>query len=349
MDNTAHDPGKESALLRAIQKHPHEDYPCRSRVHFLNTFKNPGCSCYVKRDDELGFGCAGSKMRKYRSLIAFLKTERCQEVAVIGGASSNNVLGLCQLLIENGIAPVLFLRKSGSSRLTGTALFISLLAQELQTQWISREDWPNVESVAKEHVQKRSKAGRKVFLLPEGASVQEALPGSLSLPLDILRNEKDNHLQFDHIFIDAGTGLTASALLLGYAWIGKSSLVHILLLAEKEERFKESLKKFHRDFEQLLGNRSPLPERYRCYRPSTAASFGSVNTAILREVCDIAGREGFFTDPIYSAKLFKEARSIIVQQQLEGNILLIHSGGALALAGYQERLMHLTQHPSAIP
>ena len=46
----------------------------------LNHFPNNGVNCYVKRDDELGCGISGSKLRKYASLLPFLMNKGITDI-----------------------------------------------------------------------------------------------------------------------------------------------------------------------------------------------------------------------------------------------------------------------------
>ena len=70
------------------------------------------------------------------------------------------------------------------------------------------------------------------------------------------------------------------------------------------------------------------------FEPTTAKGFGSVNKTIKLEIKRLAREEGLLVEPIYSAKLFYEARHKIIQENLQGNILIIHSGGLLTLTGF---------------
>ena len=70
--------------------------------------------------------------------------------------------------------------------------------------------------------------------------------------------------------------------------------------------------------------------------PATAKSFGSTNKTIFEEIRRIAREDGILTDPVYSAKLFLTARQTILNKTLDGNILLIHSGGGLTLSGFMD-------------
>ncbi len=313
-------------------------YIPHSRTHALKTFNFPLTKSLVKRDDELGFGISGSKWRKYTSLIPYLISNNYQEAVVIGSAYSNHVLGITQLLIENRIKPTLFLLGSPTIKRQGNLLLTSLLVPESQVHWISRKNWPNVEALAQSYVENND----STIVIPEGACMDQALPGALTLAMDILRNEQENQLKFQHIFVDAGTGLSAIALILAFAWINKQTLVHVLLLADEEPQFLDKLKLFQHSFEQFVEDEldwTALLEGFRLYRPTLACSFGSVNAAIISHIKFLAREEGFFTDPIYSAKLFWEAKNIISAQAIEGNILMVHSGGALTLMGFQKELI----------
>jgi 1-aminocyclopropane-1-carboxylate deaminase/D-cysteine desulfhydrase-like pyridoxal-dependent ACC family enzyme len=75
---------------------------------------------------------------------------------------------------------------------------------------------------------------------------------------------------------------------------------------------------------------------YTLYYPATAKSFGSTNKTIFKEIQRVAREDGILTDPVYSSKLFLTARQTILNKKFGGNILLIHSGGGLALTGFMD-------------
>lgn len=311
------------------------DYPSHSRIHPLKSFALPSVNCFVKREDELGFGISGSKIRKYRSLIPWLMQKGIEEVVLIGSAASNNVLGLNQLLIENKLKPTLFLRGDPSYSLKGNCLLSTLFAPAASIHWFSKNDWHAVESKADEYALKQP---HPTFVLPEGAAVAASLPGALSLALDIAENEKKNGIAFDHIFIEAGTGFMACALLLGLSWLKRPSLVHVLLLAEDELAFHKRLKHCHEMFLDLMEDPAPIPQHFALHLPQFTGSFGKTSPMIFQFIKQLAQEEGFMTDPVYSGKLFFEAKRLLSTGEIKGNILIIHSGGALSLMGFQDQL-----------
>jgi 1-aminocyclopropane-1-carboxylate deaminase/D-cysteine desulfhydrase-like pyridoxal-dependent ACC family enzyme len=328
----------KECLLQAISHYPLAPFPRQSRVHPLCSFSLSFCKCYVKREDELGFGISGTKVRKYMSMLPALLKEKPDEAVLIGSAYSNHVLSFSQLLKENQVDPILFLLGDETCKFQGNLLYSALIAGKENIHWISRKNWQTVEQMAQDFAIKRQDAHKKTIVIPKGGNCAEALPGAMTLPLDILRNEKEMGVDFDHLFIDAGTGMTACALLLAFAFLQKPTFVHILLVAGEQEEFYRTLAQRQIDFEAMLGQSVSSPTRFRLYTPTNAAAFGSSNTTVFKTIAEIAQKEGFLTDPVFTAKLFYEGRKIITKENLKGNILFLHSGGGLGVSGFQNDL-----------
>lgn len=312
------------------------DYSVHSRIHSLDTFcSNSEATCFVKREDELSFGISGNKIRKFQTLIPYLINQNCREAVILGGPYSNNVLSLSQLLIENAIEPTLFLRGNKPNVNKGNFLFLQMLVPPHAMHWIPRKHWNEIDERIKSYTSHRENC----IVIPEGAAMFPAFPGALSLPLDIVENETQLNQEFDHIFVDAGTGFSAAALLLCFAYLGRKSICHITLLADTESDFKLKLHNWHNQFEKWLGKKTPLPSRYVCTKNMLASSFGATNQALFQFLTQFARKYGFFLDPIYSGKLFHHVKtSLEVHKEIKGNILILHSGGALTLSGFQEQL-----------
>jgi len=310
-----------------------------SRIHRLRYIDKPGTEVYVKREDELGFGISGTKVRKYLSLFAHLKNQGKAHAVVVGGAYSNNVLGLSQRLIEKGIMPHVFLRGAPPAVYKGNLLLTALLVPPKQRQWVSRAQWPQAYGRALQYA--KSLPGPAI-VLPEGVCMVEALPGALTLGADVLYNEVAAQVVFDHIFIEAGTGLAAIGLLLALRAEGRKVAIHVLLLATTQGAFLAMLAYFYAYYRHMLPKIltwEVLVENVYFYRSTIAPSFGATNRKVFEVIAHIARIEGILTDPIYTAKLFSTAQHIILEEaQIQGKILLVHSGGGLALMGFQAQL-----------
>lgn len=290
-----------------------------SRIHLLKQFPK---DCYVKREDELSCSISGTKLRKYASLVPFWKAMKLDHLVVIAGPQSNNLLAAAQLAREMGIKISAFLIRPWQEPLKGNYQFSRLFLDEADIHWIEREQWSQVESIARTYA---NQLGEIAYVLKEGASVPEAMPGAMTLGDDILRNEAESGIRFSHIFMDAGTGFSAAGLIKSLEEQQHPADIHVLVLADDEQTFLEKLKAWT-TFDS---------HRLHVFSPSTAKAFGAVNQTIKQEIYRIAREEGFLLDPIYSAKLFHEARKKILAENLQGPKLIIHSGGLLTLAGFE--------------
>lgn len=306
-----------------------------TRIHPL-----PSCAddtLYIKREDELSSGISGSKIRKYASLIQYLKKEGIQLVAIIGGPNSNNVVGLLQILKEAGIQPLLFLREAADSKKQGNALFLDMLAPGESVTVIARKDWNEVEQTASVFL---SKQDMPSHLIPEGAFCLESLPGCLTLAEDLLRNETTEPF-FSHIYIDSGTGMSAIGLILGLAVLDqkyKHRRIHISLIAGNEEEFTTNLESLKQILiEELNIDSLPLPI-FDFLHPPVAKKFGSVNASLFQACRDIAKTEGLLMDPTYSVKHYMAMQEHRKNTSTTELGLFIFNGSALGLTGFQEQL-----------
>ncbi len=292
-----------------------------SRIHKLNHFPNQDVVCYVKRDDELGSGISGSKMRKYAVLIPFFLEKGIQHLIIIGGAQSNNLLAALQMAREFQLKVTAILLRPHNQNIQGNFKLSRLFIAEEEIIWVNRKDWPKVKDLANRLLETLEVPG---FILDEGASVPQAMAGARTLAADIIANEQSAGLQFQHIFVDAGTGFSAAGLIKGLIELNHQAQIHVLLLADDEETFKA----------KLLNWIGQIPDQLHCFYPPTAKSFGSFNQTIKNEIRQLAREEGILADPIYSAKLFYSARKYIEKELLQGSVLIIHSGGTLTMAGF---------------
>lgn len=291
----------------------------------------------LKREDDGRFGITAGKLRKYASLLPWLLRQGIHTVVLVGGANSNHLLSAAILLREYGMAPVPFVKQSPSR---GTNQFLlSLLVPSGQWKTIPSAEWPRVDSLAGEFVAQLRSEGIPAIALPEGACTKEALAGAMTLADDIRRNEAEIGEAFTDVFIDAGSGLSAAALLMRMHELQMEARVHVTLMADPEPVFLEKLRTYCEWYEEAYQRTLPdLRGRLVLHRPVFGRSYGSVNAAVTDTIRRYA-RLGIFTDPIYSAKhLATVEHHLGKTSRVASPGLVIHSGGAQALPGYAHLL-----------
>ena len=351
--------------------------PVHSRVQALpaalfDAVPAAGRRVWVKRDDELGSVAAGgSKLRKYISYLASAQARGVRGAVVLGGPQSNNIPAAAALLRQQGIRPFLCLRRPRPPAdrteaavpfplpYVGNALLWQPLVPAADVHWVPSDCPIDAMLVHAAEVARRRAAelGGAVDVLPEGANHEDAWAGALLLADDVVANAAAAvpapAAMFDHVFVDAGTGLTAAALLVGLAvdgrWAaGGPPTVHVVLVASSPAAFAAQVEHGLERAAALLALdaaqlRARLPA-YHVHVPAVAGrSFGPGTAAVFAAIAKTARRTGLLLDPIYSGKLFAEAEHLLQQDAtLAGDILLIHSGGVPALFGFPDRLAAAT-------
>lgn len=309
-------------LLQRIAEFTDPLWLTDSRIHPLNSMPDT----WILREDESGFGISGTKRRKMASLIPWLQLHQIDQVAVIGGANSNHVVAVAQALNEAKIRVQGFLLEGRESPKRGNAMLASLLIPEEQITWIARSEWADVEQIAAEWARMQN---GNVFFIPEGGNCLPSVPGAATLAYSWALSEPD---RFQHVWLDAGTGLTAATAILMSGALSWSGTIHVVLTAGDETSFLAQLEQTSDWWKECFGI-EVHPCNVELHIPPTARSFGSVNATVWQEVTKIAREEGILADPVYTAKLV-----LTMKQEMRpfaGTHLLVHGGGGTGMMGFE--------------
>ena len=308
-----------------------DDLLYSSRIHRLRSFSTPQTPVFIKREDESSFGISGYKKRKFASLIPYLKQHQFDEVWLIGGAHSNHIVAAAQLFKEQGIPFRLALKKPNTSSNRGNLFLLALLTHPGDILWLEGSEWAQAESIVQQQIE-----GKKGLCIPEGGVMPEVIPGLCTLWEDILIFQRSTHLPYQHIIMDAGTGISAAVIQVLLGLFETPPQLHVILMAGSKADYLDRYEQVLSWFTQLFRPFSPTPVTAHLYHPNTARSFGSVNAAV-KDMCQYMAREeGVLCDPIYSGKLFLQVKHLLQTDQVKGTTLLIHSGGGTGLMGFAE-------------
>lgn len=285
---------------------------------------------WIKRDDELGLGVGGSKARKYASLIAHACNHRPQYVVVEGSLNSNNVLGLLPLLFSYGLQVAIAVPHSHSPHL-GNAPWVRAMCHG-KVMHVSTTSGMDLQYY------RERLASESIFVVREGACQVESLPGALTLAQEIIPLLEQEKQPIERIYIDAGTGLTAAALLLGLSHESIDIPVYVTNIAGKAGEFEDTLKRISHEWQRFvyLPTANP-PGNFEVLTPPTARSFGSVNATIRREWLDQMAALHMPLDLTYTAKHFYTAKCHLAQNTCAG-ALVINCGSWLAARNHSHYL-----------
>lgn len=286
---------------------------------------------WVKREDELSFTLSGPKFRKFCGLHKALEAH--SRVVSWGSARSAFLLGLAQICREMGKELDLVLLQSTPYQDFGTDVLYQNAFNGCSQQWLSRDAWSSAPDRAREFANDQG----DTLILPEGGACQEGLAGALSLALDLTEQFQSLAIPVEAIWIDAGSGFTAQALIWGLGTLmEKPPLLHVVLCAGNEKSFREGLSERGReaqDLAEIVWKAAP----YRCHRPVTAAAYGATNRAVWDKIAWEHQQHGLLLDPLYTAKLLLTFEAFRQEQGPQAKTsLVVHSGGALNNFGFKD-------------
>jgi 1-aminocyclopropane-1-carboxylate deaminase/D-cysteine desulfhydrase-like pyridoxal-dependent ACC family enzyme len=322
---------KSKELLNWCLRHSLPELIQPARLHPVDAW---GEQVWIGREDENGF-LGGTKKRKYASLLHSVLQHDIHSLRIIGGPYSNHVPALLSLAKQYGLSAELWLKASQSPNPRGTAWLSLLLNGEQPIRWLHPEQWPARDALAHEQLP----AGWLV--VPEGACCMAAWPGALSLAAHTVMEEEALGEPFEHIWVDAGTGLTAAALILGLGIMDRFPTVHVMLAAGNEESFSQhlGLQMQWAVLYKALPNPNGFAEKLniRLHSPPTARAFGSVNSSVEAACKAIISETGILVDPIYTGKLIMSFLAWKKNNPNFGTTKIIHGGGTASLLGFSEK------------
>lgn len=270
-------------------------------------------------------GIGGSKTRKFASLIQHILKNEYDLVVLEGGISSNNLLGLAPLLASYQIPFKIACPKTNGSAIGNQ-------------KWLERlfepKDFIEIESTQgkTETFYRDTLKASNPFIVKEGAKQVESIYGLLTLAQEIDHYNRTTSTEFENIFIDSGSGITAIGLLIGLQLFQSAHRqVVITLIAGTEKEFHSDLTHLVDAFNKAENQSIDLSKmHFKFSRPSTAKSFGSVNRTSLNDWIVSMKKLKIPIDLTYTSKHLSSVGLFCQQNELLGPQLFINSGSWFA-------------------
>jgi 1-aminocyclopropane-1-carboxylate deaminase/D-cysteine desulfhydrase-like pyridoxal-dependent ACC family enzyme len=273
-------------------------------------FKSLHHPCFIHRDDLLGGIASGSKHRKYKPIFLSLKEKGIKTLIIPASLGSNHLL-LSTLYAKWHQIPFIIVTKKPY----GHPNLNTKLTLELAQDRIVYSDAVDCD------VAKLQQDNPNHFVMPLGGSCELGALGASTLGQDIENFNKTKPV--DALFLDAGTGLTAASVI---AYLEKTDFLgKVFVIAMGPLDFEKILK----EVKSWL-NVSSSRIQYEIHKPSIGKSYGSKPAFLDTYAKAFYQQNGILLDPIYNAKLFYTAETIIQGFDLTKTSLIVHSGGDLS-------------------
>ncbi|OJV18135.1 MAG: D-cysteine desulfhydrase [Bacteroidetes bacterium 41-46] len=302
--------------------------------------KEWGVNLFIKRDDQTGSEISGNKIRKLEYLLKIALDENCDTLITTGGIQSNHCRATAASAALLGLKCELLLRVGDVPKIEGNYFLDKLFGASINFCNADeyRESRDKIMSEIGERLEKD--AGRRCFIIPEGASNAAGSLGYFDAMREIVSQERASGLYFDTVAVAVGSGGTYSGLCTANKELGLKKRVLGFAVASDREYFTEKINKINNEAAKLARlisqfsredieiNDKYIGEGYAISRPEE-----------LEFISYIASKEALVLDPVYTGKamfgLYNEIKEGNVP--LGANVLFIHTGGIFGLFPKQEQ------------
>lgn len=298
-----------------------------------------GPNIYIKRDDQTGFEVSGNKIRKIEYSFKEALDQGCDLFITAGGIQSNHCRAVTSFATRLGLKTVLVLNGSEENETEGNLFIDKLLGADIH--YVTNEEYKNERESIMESLKAEYEAkGYKPYLIPVGASNGIGSFGYYEAMLEIIEQEKELGINFEHIVLTVGSGGTYGGLFLASKLLGHKANIYGINITGNEEYFKNEIYNIVHESLGYLDRELEFEKDDIKIIDGYVGEGYAISTIQERELIkDFARMEGILLDPVYTGKgMFGLTKEIINGRFKKGeNVLFIHTGGAFGLFAYKDK------------
>jgi L-cysteate sulfo-lyase len=305
-----------------------------------------GIRLYAKRDDLLGLGGGGNKLRKLEYLMGDAASKGCDTIIATGGIQSNFTrvtAAACareKLACELVIAP-LVPETDDDYEQNGNTVLNDLFGARVHL--LGRGE--SAADFARRRAKELAGQGRRPYLTPGGGSNSISALGYVRCALELDTQLQSNGLDEAIIVTANGSNGTHAGLLAGFKALGRSpqQLRAFTVLANAETSRPSTMAMANGTLE-LLGASDRLDiDDVRIVDDQRGRGYGLVTDAMIEAVRLMASCEGLLLDPVYSGKAFAGVIGDVRSGRYPAgsSVVFLMTGGTPALFAYRRAFAHM--------
>jgi L-cysteate sulfo-lyase len=297
-------------------------------------------SIFVKRDDLMGLGGGGNKLRKLEFLLGEAIQQGADTVITVGARQSNHARLTAASAARAGLKCELVLTRSvpctdAAYTDNGNILLDELLGADIH-------DLPGSEdpmSFATRRAAELQKSGHRVYLAPLGGSSPVGCLGYAACAGEIEAQAAEMDVQFDEVVVPHGSGGTHAGLVAGFVALGRKPgyvRTHAVLAMEEKAR-EASFVKANETLRLLSVEPTQPASELNIDDAHLGDGYGMPTDSMREALRTLARTEGLLLDPVYSGKAFAGLLHDVRNGRYRAgqNVLFVMTGGLPGLFAYR--------------
>jgi D-cysteine desulfhydrase len=299
-----------------------------------------GVRLYVKRDDLMGLGGGGNKLRKLEFLLGEALSQGCDTFITTGGMQSNHArlsaaaaayVGLACELVLTDVVP----RTDVAYRHNGNVLLDRIFGAVMHLL----PGTANGLEFALERAEAIKSEGRRPYVVGTGGSTPVGCLGYAACATEISEQEKSIDGGFVQIIVPNGSSGTHAGLAAGFAAmdINPSKIRSYAVLSPAAITEKKTCDLANATLHLLDSTKSIDSSSIQVAGNQLGDGYGIPTIAMRHALQTMARTEGILLDPVYSGKAFAGVLSDVRDGAYKSGdaVLFVMTGGLPGLFAYQ--------------
>ena len=298
---------------------------------------------YFKRDDLIGIGYGGNKVRKLEFLLAEAVSKGADTIITTGGVQSNFTRETTACAAKLGLKTILVLIGEEPEEYRGNLLLEKLMGADIH--FVTAEGLDDgvlkagelMESLSSEQKAK----GHTSYILPVGGSTPLGCIGFAHAFLELDEQAKDLGISVDYVFVATGSGGTQAGLIVGKEIVQSPAEIVGIRVGKMFEPFTKMIADKATETAQVLGlKRTFDAEEVIAYIDFVGKGYDIPTKEANHAIQVVAQTEAIFLDPVYTGKAMAGLRGLVERGEIsrDDTVVFWHTGGDPALFVGEELL-----------
>ena len=283
-----------------------------------------GPRLFIKRDDTIGFGFGGNKVRKLRLVAADAAAAGADTLITSGGVQSNHARATAAAAAKLGMRAILVVNGAPPERPSANALLDALLGADIRYVASRDERATAMQAAAEEE----RRAGRRPYVIPIGASTPLGAAAFALAVTELLEQIPPP----DAIVHASSSGGTQAGLVAGCALAGVRTRVIGISADEPQASLRATIADIIEGLAVLAG--APLRDLTIAVDDQFVGGGYGVPTNESTAAIELLARtEAVFLDPTYTAKAMAGLIDYVRRGTFgdDQTVLFWHTGGQVGL------------------
>jgi len=310
--------------------------PLEFLPNFTKTLGGP--NIYMKRDDLLGLAGGGNKTRKLEFVIADALAQGADTIITCGSVQSNHCRLTLAAAVKEGLKCRLVLEERVKNSYNPDASGNNFLFQLLGVEKISVvPGGSNMMEAMQKVADEVATEGRKVYIVPGGASNAIGSTGYVACAQEIMEQTFDLGINIDHLVCASGSGGTHSGLLVGFLGNNMNISITGISVNRKSDAQEKLVFDIANQTAERVGFKAGVPrEAVKVVDEYVGPGYSLPTDTMVEAIRLLARTEGILLDPVYTGKTMAGLIGLTRKGQFKKgeNVLFVHTGGSPALYAY---------------